>query len=534
MNNPNRPTPPPIPGNMQNRQTPPPLRQQAPAAPQQPMGQPAPVQPGQPRRPLVQKSESNTGARAAAAVVAGIAGFGAAAAAAAYLGKDDIAGTTVAGETSSTEEGGTLGTSSVDGGSGHSHGFALSSQDGVPAYGGSFAEAFAAARHDLGAGGVFEWNGKLYGTYTIDEWNSMSAGERDQYWAHVGNLQGEDYSGNYATVSDGEPIVDPESGLTFDEAFAEARSQVGAGSVFEWNGRYYGTFTKEEWDAMSPEDRMYWHHSSDYQIKEGMAYHPGVNEYYDEAAPSGDDIAYVEGNETNSNDGHMGKSSYVEGNEGGEDDGELRILNTSSINVDGQEMSVMAIGTGSDDMAVFVDVDNDGVLDLMVMDENGDGVLQDEEYSNISDLGLTGRDIETVISGGTLSQSNETVVEEPSDEVLYEVYDENAGADDAINVTPGDDIALNTDDSEIDAFVPGEGYENDLAFEDPIDDMPPEYVDPGSDDLAFNDPVPSDDFGGEIDNSIDDQPYMAYDDMNHDGMDGMDDFDSHFDDSMLS
>ncbi|MDE7375558.1 MAG: hypothetical protein K2N16_01770, partial [Muribaculaceae bacterium] len=38
----------------------------------------------------------------------------------------------------------------------------------------SFAEAFEAAREDVGAGGVFVWHGNIFGTYTADEWNSMS------------------------------------------------------------------------------------------------------------------------------------------------------------------------------------------------------------------------------------------------------------------------------------------------------------------------------------------------------------------------
>lgn len=48
----------------------------------------------------------------------------------------------------------------------------------------SFSEAFAQARHEVGAGGVFEWNGGLYGTYYADEWNNMSAQQRAEYGSH--------------------------------------------------------------------------------------------------------------------------------------------------------------------------------------------------------------------------------------------------------------------------------------------------------------------------------------------------------------
>lgn len=49
----------------------------------------------------------------------------------------------------------------------------------------SFSEAFASARKQVGAGGVFEWRGKQYGTYYKTEWNSMSQAEKDRYAANV-------------------------------------------------------------------------------------------------------------------------------------------------------------------------------------------------------------------------------------------------------------------------------------------------------------------------------------------------------------
>ncbi len=44
--------------------------------------------------------------------------------------------------------------------------------------------------------------------------------------------------------------------MTFNEAFAAARTEVGAGGVFEWNGKVYGTYYKDEWDSMSAEDKV--------------------------------------------------------------------------------------------------------------------------------------------------------------------------------------------------------------------------------------------------------------------------------------
>lgn len=49
----------------------------------------------------------------------------------------------------------------------------------------SFGEAFAAARSEVGAGGLFVWHGNTYGTYYANEWNTMSADDKEQYWADV-------------------------------------------------------------------------------------------------------------------------------------------------------------------------------------------------------------------------------------------------------------------------------------------------------------------------------------------------------------
>ena len=47
----------------------------------------------------------------------------------------------------------------------------------------SFNEAFATARGEVGAHGVFEWRGNVYGTYYAEEWNSFS----DEYKAQFSN-----------------------------------------------------------------------------------------------------------------------------------------------------------------------------------------------------------------------------------------------------------------------------------------------------------------------------------------------------------
>lgn len=45
----------------------------------------------------------------------------------------------------------------------------------------SFSDAFNAALEEVGAGGVFEWHGNLYSTYTAAEWYNMDATARNEF-----------------------------------------------------------------------------------------------------------------------------------------------------------------------------------------------------------------------------------------------------------------------------------------------------------------------------------------------------------------
>lgn len=44
-----------------------------------------------------------------------------------------------------------------------------------------FNEAFAAAREEVGPGGVFEWHGGVYGTYYANEWNAMTPEQQAEF-----------------------------------------------------------------------------------------------------------------------------------------------------------------------------------------------------------------------------------------------------------------------------------------------------------------------------------------------------------------
>ncbi len=72
----------------------------------------------------------------------------------------------------------------------------------------SFSEAFEVARAEVGPGGVFEWHGNLYNTYTAQEWSNMSAEERADYNDHFAWTSHDSHAsghGNYYVAQNSRP-----------------------------------------------------------------------------------------------------------------------------------------------------------------------------------------------------------------------------------------------------------------------------------------------------------------------------------------
>lgn len=82
-------------------------------------------------------------------------------------------------------------------------------------------------------------------------------------------------------------------GMSFNEAFAAARAEVGANGVFKWNGGVYGTFYENEWAGMSDE------------FKSEFSNHNWAAEYQDgnmEVALGDQDIIMTDGGTFDIND----------------------------------------------------------------------------------------------------------------------------------------------------------------------------------------------------------------------------------------
>ena len=170
----------------------------------------------------------------------------------------------------------------------------------------------------------------------------------------------------------------------FAEAFSQARAQVGAGGIFEYDGKLYGTYLADEWNQMSDEEKI------DFQSRVNnmpasyastTVHHTEIhNHYYAGSISNNHDEA--------ANQPATGTTLQVE-----EVNDEVRVLGVETVQTeDGQIMNIAALEHG-DDHALLVDVNNDGMMEVLLHDDNNDGQLQENEIYDISEAQIAISDL---------------------------------------------------------------------------------------------------------------------------------------------
>ena len=169
--------------------------------------------------------------------------------------------------------------------------------------------------------------------------------------------------------------------MSFSEAFAAARHEVGAGGAFEWHGNVYSTFYAEEWNSMTEEEKDDYfshvnhtpsaYHAETHDTAEVVSVDDSQTHTTEQSSPH----ASTASHET----AQMGTSSPV-------DDVEIEVLGVNHDDATGANVVSMTVGGHG---AILVDVDNNNTIDIMAMDVNDDGQVSENEIADVSDQGLT-------------------------------------------------------------------------------------------------------------------------------------------------
>lgn len=189
-------------------------------------------------------------------------------------------------------------------------------------------------------------------------------------------------------TDEGLRVAQVDDSLSFSQAFAEARSQVGAGGVFEWNGKVYSTYYAEEWDGMSASERSDWQARVDY------------GDVIDASEPSSNATSFASQNDNLMAEAEIAPdSTYIDNSAEPQvaaqvvDDNEVHVVGVAvQDNGQGGVATLAGLQSG-DEMAILVDVDTDGTIDLLVSDANADGQLGADEVYDISDHEIATGDV---------------------------------------------------------------------------------------------------------------------------------------------
>lgn len=167
-------------------------------------------------------------------------------------------------------------------------------------------------------------------------------------------------------TDEGVRIAQVDDKATFAEAFADARAQVGPGGAFEWRGHVYNTYYAEEWNNMSAEERAEYQSKIDYNTIAGD--NAG-------AAYVAEEQSQMEQDMMASNTEMVDDDSEVEG---------VKVLGVEAVvDNEGNQMTVAAIEVEGE-QALLVDIDNDGTMDALMIDENYDNQI--DPYNEIYDI----------------------------------------------------------------------------------------------------------------------------------------------------
>ncbi len=197
-------------------------------------------------------------------------------------------------------------------------------------------------------------------------------------------------------TDEGIRVAQVDDDASFSQAFADARAQVGPGGAFEWQGKVYSTYTKEEWDNMSAEERAEYQSKIDYNditggqtesasattIRQETTIDANVTEQQEEAVAA--NAQMVDESATSGEVTVLGVEAVV--------DEQGNPMTAAVVEMDGQQ-------------ALLLDVDNSGTMDVIIADFNGDGEITQDEMADFSGANVTVDDLQAHMMADQQDQS---------------------------------------------------------------------------------------------------------------------------------
>ena len=162
--------------------------------------------------------------------------------------------------------------------------------------------------------------------------------------------------------------------MSFSEAFAAARNEVGPGGAFTWHGHVYGTYRGDdpEWQEMTAEERAEHSQAIISQVHPNP-YTPTANE---------PDIVPAQNEDGTEDEGVM----HEETSESQSDSVDVHIVDVAQGQSEDGTTVTVGFGALNGHYAEFVDSDGDGEVDTVLLDANDNQVLDEGEVHSVSGI----------------------------------------------------------------------------------------------------------------------------------------------------
>ena len=170
------------------------------------------------------------------------------------------------------------------------------------------------------------------------------------------------------TLENGLQVAAVNDDMSFGEAFAAARAEVGPGGVFHWHGGIYNTYTADEWNAMSVDQK----HDFAQQVK------PEIS--VDQVSTPTDANTHVVV-EHHVYHHHEEAPAAAEVHQAADTSADVQVVDQQTAQSSDQDADVHIVGYGEVDghVAVGLDTNNDGQADVAIIDVDDSGNLSDPD-----------------------------------------------------------------------------------------------------------------------------------------------------------
>ena len=156
------------------------------------------------------------------------------------------------------------------------------------------------------------------------------------------------------TLENGLQVAAVSDDLSFGEAFAQARAEVGPGGVFHWHGGIYNTYTAAEWNAMTVEQK----HDFAQQVK------PEISADEIPTPTDSNTHVIVEHHVYHHDSNHPVNDAQAS------DD--VQVANQQANNAD-SDVHIVGYGDVRGHSAVALDMNGDGQADVAIIDVDDSG-----------------------------------------------------------------------------------------------------------------------------------------------------------------